>query len=69
MQELHPHSQVIDRMGGSTEVARLCRIKPQAVSQWRRYGIPQAREDFLRLVRPGAFVDVRPEQTVDQSAV
>lgn len=60
MQLLHPHSQVIDRMGGSTEVARLCRIRPQAVSQWRRYGIPQAREDFLRLLKPKAF-DGQPQ--------
>lgn len=51
----HPHSMVIERLGGSTKVARLCRIRPQAVSQWRRDGIPQARLDFLRLLRPDAF--------------
>jgi hypothetical protein len=67
MQPLHPHSEVIDRMGGSTEVARLCRIRPQAVSQWRRYGIPQAREDFLRLVKPGAFAEQRTPVSAEQN--
>ena len=49
---------VIDRLGGTTAVAHLCRTRPQAVSQWRRYGIPGARLDYLRLLRPDAFVDL-----------
>ena len=43
---------VIDALGTTTEVARLCRVKPQAVSQWRVSGIPSARLDFLKLARP-----------------
>jgi hypothetical protein len=51
----HPDSSVIDKLDGSTAVARLCRVRPQAVSQWRRNGIPAARRDYLQLLRPDAF--------------
>lgn len=50
-------SSVINALGGTTEVARLCRITPQAVTKWRRTGIPMARWLYLRAVRP----DVVPE--------
>lgn len=53
--EVTPDSVVIDRLGGTTEVAKLCRVRPQAVSQWRRTGIPEARRDFLQLLKPQAF--------------
>lgn len=46
---------MIERLGGPSEVARLCRIRPQAVSQWKKSGIPDARRDFLQLLRPAAF--------------
>jgi hypothetical protein len=52
----HPDSLVVERLGGPSEVGRLCRIRPQAVSQWKRRGIPDARRDFLALLRPDAFV-------------
>lgn len=55
MEPLHPDSQVIDRLGGPTAIALLCHIKPQAVSQWRRGGIPSARRQYLQLLRPDAF--------------
>jgi len=48
-------NHVIDRLGGTFAVARLCRIKPPSVSGWRKYGIPPAREQFLRLLRPDIF--------------
>jgi hypothetical protein len=54
-------SQVIDRLGGTVETARLCQVSKGAVSQWRTNGIPQAREMYLRAVRPDAF-----DQTDDQ---
>lgn len=57
MDALHPDSDIIERLDGPTAVARLCRIRPQAVSQWKRTGIPQARRDFLRLLRPDVFGD------------
>lgn len=49
-------SEIIDRLGGTTEVARICRIKPPSVSEWRASGIPPARRQFLELLRPEAFV-------------
>lgn len=55
MEALHPDSQVIDRMGGPVAVARMCKIRSQAVSQWRRAGIPPARRQYLELVAPHAF--------------
>ncbi|MBK9363039.1 MAG: hypothetical protein IPM99_18995 [Rubrivivax sp.] len=55
MDPLHPDSVVIDRMGGSVAVARVCRVTSQAVSQWRRSGIPPARRQFLELLVPHVF--------------
>lgn len=49
-------SEIIDRLGGTTEVARICHIKPPSVSEWRSTGIPPARRQYLELLRPGAFV-------------
>lgn len=53
-------SIVIERLGGVSEVARLCECTPQAVSQWHD-GIPKAREMYLRAVRPDVFVDGEAE--------
>lgn len=61
MVDLHPDSVVIERLGGPSEVARLCRIRPQAVSQWKKTGIPGARRDFLQLLRPAAFSELATE--------
>jgi hypothetical protein len=47
--------RVIDALGGTGEVARLCEVSDAAVSQWRRDGIPKARIQFLRLARPEVF--------------
>lgn len=51
----HSDSSIIDALGGNTKVAELCEISSQAVSKWRREGIPQARLMYLRLARPEAF--------------
>lgn len=48
-------SQIIDALGGSCAVAALCNVTSQAVSQWRRSGIPEARRMYLQLLRPDAF--------------
>lgn len=48
-------SEVIDRLGGPTSVAQLVRTTPQAVTQWRKNGIPKARRQYLELLRPDAF--------------
>ncbi|WLE60254.1 hypothetical protein GIY62_06225 [Burkholderia plantarii] len=48
-------SFVIDRLGGTGEVADLCEVDPSAVSQWRRKGMPKHWVKFLRLARPSGF--------------
>jgi len=48
-------SKIIDALGGTTEVARLCRVRPPSVSGWRVNGIPPARRQFLELLRPEIF--------------
>lgn len=48
-------SDIIQRLGGPTETAKLCEITVQAVSQWQQNGIPKARLKFLKLARPDAF--------------
>jgi len=58
---LHSDSKLIDRMGGTSVVARTCSgsekrpISNAAVSKWRRTGIPSARLDFLRVKFPDVF--------------
>lgn len=47
--------RVIDALGGTGAVAKLCDVNPAAVSQWRRDGIPKARLQYLRLARPDVF--------------
>ncbi|OWQ78092.1 hypothetical protein CEE57_00045 [Stenotrophomonas maltophilia] len=48
-------STVIDRLGGTGRVARICEVSSASVSQWRLNGIPHARRQFLQLLRPDAF--------------
>lgn len=58
-------SQLIDEAGGTAEVARLCHVSMQAVSNWREEGIPAARRLFLQAVRPAVFGTVpEPAQRV-----
>ena len=59
MDTLSP-DQIIDELGGTAEVARLCEISSQAVSQWRSNGIPRAQLKFLRAVRPDVFDRIDP---------
>ena len=40
--------RVIDSLGGTTEVSRLCEVTTSAVAQWRSQGMPKARFMFLR---------------------
>lgn len=54
-------NEVIDRMGGTTAVAALCKVTPQAVSQWREDGIPPARLMFIKVVRPDLWGNDRTE--------
>lgn len=63
----HTDSEIIDRLGGTSEVARICQIKPPSVSEWRTSGIPSARRQFLTLLRPDVFT-AQPAQTERQAA-
>jgi hypothetical protein len=61
--------QIIANLGGPSEVARLCEVTPQAVSQWlgvdpktgKQREIPHARLMYLRAVRPDAFIAANDE--------
>lgn len=48
-------SKLIDECGGTVAVAKLCHVSSQAVSKWRREGIPQARLMYIKLLKPEAF--------------
>lgn len=61
MDTKHPDSEIIDALGGTAAVARLCKVKPPSVSDWRKEGIPPARRMYLQAVRPEAFAD-QPQQ-------
>lgn len=57
------HEKIIIALGGPSEVARLCEVEPQAVSQWFgtnpktgiKRTIPKARLMYLMAVRPEVF--------------
>lgn len=55
-------NKLIDALGGTNEVARICQIKPGSVSGWRTNGIPRARLMFLKLLRPDLFPEEKPTQ-------
>ncbi|MEO5811569.1 MAG: Rha family transcriptional regulator [Rhodanobacter sp.] len=54
-------NNVIDNLGGTFAVARLCQVRPPSVSEWRRTGIPAARLMYLRVIRPDVFDDSASE--------
>ena len=64
----HPDSELIDRLGGTYEVARLCEVKPPSVSDWRWSGIPRARRMYLELLRPDVFQAIGTAQRSTQEA-
>ncbi len=41
-------SSLIDNLGGTSAVARLCMVKPPSVAEWRHSGIPRARLMYLQ---------------------
>lgn len=61
MSTYHPDSKIIDKLGGTSAVAKLCDVKPPSVSEWREKGIPKARLMYLRLAKPEAFGEFSPE--------
>jgi len=54
---------VIDALGGTSEVARMCSVTTGAVSQWRDNGIPAARLMYLKLLRPDVFKGERQQES------
>lgn len=58
----HPHSKIIDALGGTAKVSQLCGIRMPSVSSWRNKGIPKAWYKYFMLLRPDVFSD----QTSDQ---
>lgn len=49
-------SEIIDRLGGTFAVARLCEVRPPSVSGWKARGeIPNARLLYLKAIRPDVF--------------
>ena len=49
---LHPDSEIIDALGGTSAVARVCQVKAPSVCEWRERGIPKARRMYLELKFP-----------------
>lgn len=48
----HPHSLIIDDLGGTAAVAKIFSIKNPSVSKWRNTGIPAARLMYLKKAYP-----------------
>jgi hypothetical protein len=48
-------SAIIEALGGTFRVAKLCEVRPPSVSGWKKHGIPDARLMFLRVVHPEVF--------------
>jgi len=46
---------IIDALGGTSEVAEMCRLTTGAVSQWRRNGIPKPWLRFFQERHPDLF--------------
>jgi hypothetical protein len=49
------YSKKIDDLGGTSAVAKMCKVNPASVSEWRKTGIPPARLQYLTLLRPDVF--------------
>ena len=49
--------RLIDALGGTCEVARLCDIKPPSVTGWKTYGIPKPWIKYFEQIRPDLFAD------------
>ena len=41
------NNEIIDLLGGTTKVARLCNVSVAAVAQWRKKGIPEDRMIYI----------------------
>ena len=63
-------SELIDKLGGTSKVAKECGIKMQSVSVWRRTVIPPARMMYFKLKFPEVFASEKnllPNQSERES--
>jgi hypothetical protein len=68
-------TQLIDLLGGSGKVAKLCKVSPASVTHWKTRGIPMGhlviiaarleKESYGLITRqdmfPGTFLEIWPE--------
>lgn len=59
--------KIIEALGGTGAVAKLCEVTDGAVSQWRYNGIPRARLMFLRVIRPDVFCKPKPHAEAEHA--
>nr|WP_319566244.1 Cro/CI family transcriptional regulator [uncultured Rhodoferax sp.] len=70
------HEKIISDLGGVSEVARLCEVTPQAVSQWtgvnpengEKREIPKARLMYLKAIRPDVFATTTASIDAEKAA-
>jgi hypothetical protein len=67
MTDLHPDSELIAAIGGSTAVARLCGLRASSIGLWKRFGIPAKHRHTLVQARLEQL-DVRTEQAANEFA-
>lgn len=60
-------STLIDALGGNKKVAKACDISEQAVSQWRKRGMPKPWQKFFKQKNPKIFNQFQGESNVTQS--
>jgi len=68
LRAVHPDSTLLDRIGTTSEIAHLLRVTPQAVSQWRRDGVPDARRQVLELRWPHVFAQAAASESGAEEA-
>lgn len=61
-------TKIIEALGGTAEVARLCEISMPSVSNWKQSGIPDARVKFLRLAAPAKLKGLDLDAAVSKAA-
>lgn len=62
MNEKELANKTIDRLGGTSVVARLCDITTASVSDWRHNGIPKAWLKYFQCIRPDVFAEERKQK-------
>lgn len=60
-------SKLIDALGGNKKVAKTCDITEQAVSQWRKKGMPKPWQKLFKQRNPKVFSQFQGETNVTQS--